>query len=128
MKINNIDHVVLTASDIETTCRFYTEVLGMKEITFGEGRKALLFGTQKINLHQKGKEIEPKATHPIPGSLDICLIADIPLEEVEKELKHRDITIIEGIVERTGANGRIKSIYINDPDGNLIEISNYIHH
>ncbi|UTW65452.1 VOC family protein [bacterium SCSIO 12643] len=126
MRINSIDHIVLTVHDVNKTCQFYTQVLGMKEITFGEGRKALLFGSQKINLHQKGNELEPKAMHPICGSSDLCLISTNPIEEIKKELDRKQIPTIGGILNRTGAAGPIKSIYIRDPDGNLIEISNYI--
>jgi len=127
MLIQRIDHIVLTVEDLDQTCRFYTQILGMQEITFGEGRKALLFGSQTINLHQKGNKIEPKARYPKCGSADLCFISNTPIEDIEKELKHHHIKIIDGIVHRTGAVGPIRSIYINDPDGNLIEISNYIH-
>jgi len=126
MKINRIDHIVLTSKSIDKTIAFYTNILGMEEITFKGGRKALLFGSQKINLHQKGKEFEPKAKNPTCGALDLCFITETPLEEVVKELKDKKVNIVEGIVERTGAIGKIKSVYINDLDGNLIEISNYI--
>lgn len=125
MKIDRIDHLVLTVKDIEQTIQFYTEVLGMKAIVFGAGRKALTFGNQKINLHEKGKEFEPKASIPTCGSADLCFITTTKIELVKLELEKRGIKIIEGIVERTGAIGRIESIYVRDPDNNLIELSYY---
>lgn len=125
MKINRLDHFVLTVKDINVTCDFYTTVLGMEVQTFGEGRKALKFGYQKINLHQSGKEFEPKANIPTPGSADLCFITDTPLEEVILFLKARNVPILEGPVARTGALGKIKSVYFRDPDLNLIEVSNY---
>ncbi|MDQ1163390.1 catechol 2,3-dioxygenase-like lactoylglutathione lyase family enzyme [Chryseobacterium sp. SORGH_AS 447] len=125
MVIRKIDHLVLTVADIDETIKFYTEVLGFNAVTFGDNRKGLVFGHQKINLHQKGKEIEPKAQHPTPGSADLCFIADTDLEEVMQELKEKNIEILEGIVDRTGAMGNIKSVYFRDPDQNLIEVSNY---
>jgi catechol 2,3-dioxygenase-like lactoylglutathione lyase family enzyme len=126
MQISHLDHLVLTVSDIEKTCHFYENILGMGIITFGENRKALTFGNQKINLHEKGKEINPKAAHPTMGSADLCFIATTNLEVVLKELKDKNIDLLEGgIVDRTGATGKIRSIYFRDPDLNLIEISNY---
>ncbi|WP_025146482.1 VOC family protein [Pedobacter jeongneungensis] len=125
MKITAIDHIVLTVADIEKTVSFYTQILGFEKITFGDNRVALRFGNQKINLHRAGNEIDPKALLPTPGSADICLLASQDLQEIKQELESMDIDILEGIVERTGALGGILSIYIRDPDGNLIEISNY---
>lgn len=125
MKIRAIDHLVLTVADINRTLAFYTQVLGMEEITFGEGRKALLFGCQKINLHQSGAEVLPNAQHAACGSADLCLLADTPLEEVLAELAQHGIEPISGIVPRTGAVGKIESVYLRDPDGNLLEISHY---
>lgn len=125
MKIKNIDHLVLTVADIEKTVDFYTSILGFEVVTFVENRKALTFGNQKINLHQKGKEFEPKAEHPTCGSADLCFISETNIHEVLQELKEKNIEIIEGIVERTGALGKIQSVYFRDPDLNLIEISNY---
>jgi catechol 2,3-dioxygenase-like lactoylglutathione lyase family enzyme len=125
IKIEKIDHIVLTVTDIEQTCDFYNRVLGMEVITFGGDRKALKFGQQKINLHQVDRTFEPKALHPTPGSIDLCLIAETPLQEVITHLQNCRIEIIENIVKRTGAIGAIESIYIRDRDGNLIEISNY---
>ena len=124
MKINRLDHLVLTVANLQATCDFYEQVLGMQVITFN-GRKALAFGNQKINLHEKGKEFEPKAQYPTPGSADLCFIADTPVEEVYRELQEKQIPIIEGIVDRTGATGKIRSIYFRDPDQNLVEVSNY---
>jgi catechol 2,3-dioxygenase-like lactoylglutathione lyase family enzyme len=124
MKIKSIDHLVLTVSDIELSCRFYTEVLHMEEITFLNNRKALRFGDQKINLHRKGQEFEPKAQNPTTGSLDICFVAETPLHKIIEELNAKDIVIEQGPIERTGAKYGLLSIYIRDPDGNLIEIAN----
>lgn len=126
MKISHIDHLVLTVEDIEKTIKFYTQILGMEVISFAQNRKALTFGNQKINLHQKGKEFEPKAHKPTCGSADLCFITTTEIEEVQKEFVKNNIEIVEGIVERTGATGTIKSIYLRDPDENLIEISNYL--
>jgi catechol 2,3-dioxygenase-like lactoylglutathione lyase family enzyme len=123
MKIKSFDHNVLTVSDIPQTCSFYTQVLGMEEITFSNNRKALKFGSQKINLHLKGHEFDPKAKRPTPGSADICLIVETSLDEVINRLRKYAIQIEGGPVERTGAQGALISIYIRDPDGNLIELS-----
>lgn len=125
MLIDRLDHLVLTVADIDVTCSFYSEVLGMRVVEFGNGRKALQFGNQKINLHQKGKEIEPKAFAPVAGSADLCFIASTAIEIVLQELKDKGINIVSRIVERTGATGPILSVYLRDPDLNLIEISNY---
>lgn len=126
MQIQNIDHIVLTVADIEKTIEFYTHILGFQVVTFGNNRKALTFGNQKINLHQKGREFEPKAEHPTAGSADLCFISTTDIHNVLEELKQKNIEIIEGIVDRTGALGKIKSVYFRDPDQNLIEISNYL--
>ncbi|MCT4190442.1 VOC family protein [Elizabethkingia anophelis] len=126
MRITSIDHIVLTVADIEKTVQFYTEVLGFELVTFGDNRKALRFGNQKINLHQKGHEFEPKALYPTPGSADICFITETNVEDVLKKLQAKNIQITEGIVERTGALGKIRSVYLRDPDSNLIELSNYL--
>lgn len=124
ININRLDHLVLTVKDINKTVEFY-EKLGMKKEIFKETRVALKFGNQKINLHQLGKEFEPKAFNVKDGSADLCFIIDESLEDVIDYLKSVDIEIEEGIVERTGATGNIKSIYLRDPDMNLIELSNY---
>ncbi len=125
MKIDRIDHFVLTVASIEATCRFYSEVLGMEVIDFAGGRKALEFGRQKINLHQSGSEFEPKALTPAPGSADFCLISAVPLQSVIGHLEACGVEIEEGPVQRTGATGPILSVYLRDPDNNLIEISEY---
>ncbi|EAP4062338.1 VOC family protein, partial [Salmonella enterica] len=116
----------LTVSDISTTIRFYEEVLGFSAVTFKQNRKALIFGAQKINLHQQEMEFEPKASRPTPGSADLCFITSTPINDVVSEILQAGISIVEGPVERTGATGEIMSIYIRDPDGNLIEISQYV--
>lgn len=121
MKIDRLDHLVLTVADIDTTVAFYTRVLGFDVVTFGEGRKALTFGRQKFNLHQHGKEFEPKAKSPTPGAIDLCLIADTPLEAVIDELRALGIVIEEGPIDRAGANGPIRSVYIRDPDPHVRE-------
>jgi len=124
--IDRFDHIVLTVKDVETTCAFYTRVLGMEEIIFGNGRKALRFGNQKINLHQAGTHLHPPvAANPLPGSADICLITSIPLKDAIQHITSCGVEILEGPVQRSGAVGAINSIYFNDPDGNLIEVSNY---
>ena len=126
MKITQLDHLVLTVQDINQTINFYTKILLMTEITFGNNRKALQFGKQKINLHQQDQEILPNAKHAMSGSADLCFLTETPLTDVIKHLQNHQSTIIAGIVERTGALGKIHSIYIRDPDGNLIEISRYV--
>jgi catechol 2,3-dioxygenase-like lactoylglutathione lyase family enzyme len=124
--IDRIDHLVLTVADVEATCEFYRDVLGMTPISFGEGRRALRFGQQKINLHPAGREFEPKARLPTPGSADLCFITQTPLEQVEAGLRARGIDLLEGGPSpRRGATGPIMSLYFRDPDGNLIEVSRY---
>ena len=124
MHISQLDHLVLTVADLDVTVDFYTRVLGMQPVTFGEGRKALAFGRQKINLHQAGREFEPKAERPTPGSADLCFIVATPLEAVIAHLEQQGVAILEGPVQRTGATGPIRSVYLRDPDLNLIELSN----
>ena len=124
MQISHLDHLVLTVADIDVTIDFYCRVLGMQVVAFGEGRKALVFGQQKINLHQAGREFEPKAERPMPGSADLCFIVATPLDEVIAHLETQGVAIIEGPVQRTGATGAIRSVYVRDPDLNLIELSN----
>ncbi len=126
MKMDRLDHLVLTVADIETTCEFYQRVMGVQVITFGENRKALTFGQQKINLHQAGFEFEPKAHRPTPGSADLCFITLTPLAEIMEHLRSCNVDIIEGPVQRSGAFGPILSVYFRDPDLNLIEVSNYL--
>jgi catechol 2,3-dioxygenase-like lactoylglutathione lyase family enzyme len=125
MRVDRLDHLVLTVADLEATIDFYTRVLGMAEVTFGDGRRALTFGHSKINLHRAGHEYEPKAARPTPGSADVCLIVSTPMELVVAELRSHGVRIDEGPVERTGATGPITSVYVRDPDGNLVELSTY---
>ncbi|AZV49397.1 MULTISPECIES: VOC family protein [Bacillus] len=124
--IKRLDHLVLTVKSLQETIRFYTSVLGMQEETFGSGRKALRFGNQKINLHEAGHEFEPKAQHPLPGSADLCFITDEPINKVVEHLTKMNVNIEQGPVKRTGALGPIISVYIRDPDQNLVEISEYL--
>ena len=124
MKIDSLDHLVLTVKDIEATAAFYAKVMGMEIVSFAGGRKALAFGSQKINLHQQGKEFEPKANRPTPGSADLCFLSSTPLQEVMAHLSACGVSLSEGPVQRTGATGPILSVYFRDPDLNLIEVSN----
>ena len=123
MRIEELDHLVLTVTDIDRTRAFYERVLGMESLVFGEGRHALMFGTQKLNLHEAGQEFEPKAAAPTPGSADLCFLTNSLMAEVVEHLEANSIEIIEGPVRRTGATGPIKSVYFRDPDGNLLEVS-----
>lgn len=126
MKVNRLDHLVLTVADLDATVDFYRRVLGMEAVTFKGGRRALTFGTSKINLHQVGHEFEPKAARPGPGTADLCFIVDDPIDKARDELLAQGVEIEEGPVERTGATGPILSVYFRDPDQNLIEVSNYL--
>jgi catechol 2,3-dioxygenase-like lactoylglutathione lyase family enzyme len=126
MQINRIDHLVITVADIERTVDFYQRVLGMQRIEFTGGRIALRCGAQKINLHQLGSEFEPKAQQARAGSADLCFIADTPINVALEQFREQGVDIIDGPIERSGANGAIVSLYLRDPDGNLIEISNYL--
>lgn len=128
MNIEAFDHVVLTVADIETTCAFYSRVLGFEVVTYGENRVALQFAEQRINLHQAGHEFEPKAAHPTPGSADLCFCSDTPLKEVIAHLRTCSVDIVEGPVKRTGVFGPMLSLYFRDPDGNLLEVSHYLNH
>ena len=121
--ITGLDHLVLTVTDLEATLRFYRDGLGMRHETFGAGRSALHFGDHKINLHVAGKDFEPKALHPTPGSADLCFLTERPLTEVMDQLAAIGLPAFLGPVERTGAMGMLVSIYARDPDGNLIEIA-----
>jgi len=125
VRIERLDHLVLTVADIERTVEFYARVLGMRAVTFGAGRRALGFGRQKINLHLAGQEFEPKAAVPTPGSADLCLVTSTPLADVVAHLAACGVPIEDGPVARTGAVGPITSVYFRDPDRNLIEVSNY---
>ena len=125
--IDHLDHFVLTTAQPDACVKFYTEVLGMKLETFRDGkRQALKFGNQKINIHMKGREYEPKAHAPGVGTLDFCFIAAVPLEQVIASLNRHKVTIIEGPCIKTGAMGAIRSVYFRDPDLNLVEVSEYV--
>ncbi|SDZ40150.1 Catechol 2,3-dioxygenase [Micromonospora pattaloongensis] len=125
IRIERVDHLVLTVADIDRTVAFYSRVLGMEAVTFSGGRRALAFGNQKINLHPQGKRITPDAHRPTPGSADVCLVTETPLDEVMAHLAGCGVPIEEGPVPRTGALGPITSVYVRDPDRNLVEISVY---
>lgn len=124
--IDHLDHLVLTVTDPVASTHFYTQVLGMRLERFGAGRSAFCFGNQKINLHVRGQEFEPKAHLPVPGALDLCFVADRPLAAVITALQQANWPIVEGPVQRTGATGPIRSVYVRDPDLNLIEICEYL--
>ena len=124
MDLDAIDHVVLTVRDIPASVAFYTRVLGMREVIFGDDRRALVFGRCKLNLHQAGREFEPKAAHPTPGAADLCLLARTSIADISRQLAAQGVAIEAGPVERTGAQGPLLSVYVRDPDGNLIELSN----
>ena len=124
MITDSLDHLVLTVKDVEATSAFYAAVLGMEPIVFRGGRRALAFGAQKINLHQHGREFEPKADRPTPGSADLCFLSSMPMDQIVAQLADCEVEIIEGPVARNGATGPLISIYFRDPDANLIELSN----
>jgi catechol 2,3-dioxygenase-like lactoylglutathione lyase family enzyme len=126
VKVQRIDHVVLTVADIEKTIAFYERALGMTAISFGEGRRALAFGDQKLNLHQAGREFEPKARRPMAGAVDICFTTDLPLDEVAAHLRSCSVAIELGPVDKVGARRALRSLYFRDPDGNLIEVSHEV--
>jgi len=125
MNVEGIDHFVLTVRDIDATCAFYERLLGVEIVVFGENRKALAFGNQKINLHQCGKEFEPKANRPTPGSADFCFVTSIPIPEVISHLASCGVRVLQGPIQKIGARGPMMSVYFRDPDLNLIEVSNY---
>lgn len=125
MRVDRLDHVVLTCASVEASVDFYVRALGMEAVTFGEGRRALAFGAQKINLHPAGREYEPKATHPTPGSADLCFIVEAPVDAVLAHLEAVGVALEIGPLDRTGATGPIRSVYVRDPDGNLVEIGTY---
>ncbi len=125
MKIESIDHVVLTVKDIEKTCEFYSKVMGMEVVAFGEGRKALRFGTQKINLQKVGRESNLIADKPTSGSGDVCFVTSTSIDDVVAHLNACGVKLIGGPVERSGARGLMMSVYFRDPDMNLIEVSHY---
>ncbi len=126
MNVDRIDHVVLTCGDVERTISFYERALGMRPVTFGGGRRALAFGDQKLNLHQAGREYEPKARVPTPGSVDLCFVTDVPLADVAAHLSSVGVVIELGPVDKTGARAALRSLYFRDPDGNLVEVSNEV--
>lgn len=126
MHIDRLDHLVLTVRNIDATCAFYSRVLGMQVIDFEHNRKALQFGSQKLNLHESGREFVPKAARPTPGSADLCFITTVPLDRVIEHLQLSHVAVLEGPVKQTGATGTLRSVYFRDPDGNLIEVSNYL--
>jgi catechol 2,3-dioxygenase-like lactoylglutathione lyase family enzyme len=126
MKIDRIDHVVLTVNDVQQTCQFYERTLGFEIVTFKEGRIALHFGKQKLNLHQHGNEFEPKANAPTPGAVDLCFITETSIEDVRRELEAKGVPVELGPVTQVGALGKMFSVYLRDPDRNLIEIANYV--
>jgi catechol 2,3-dioxygenase-like lactoylglutathione lyase family enzyme len=125
MQIDRLDHFVLTVADIDRTCAFYTRVLGMEVVRFGEGRTALKFGRQKLNLHPADNIPGLVADRPTPGSADLCFITELPLAEVTAHLEKCGVPVVAGPGPRAGAIGTIQSVYIRDPDRNLVEISNY---
>ena len=125
MNIERLDHLVLTVKNVEATVTFYARALGMQPVSFGTDRRALAFGQQKINLHPADAPLTPYAAHPTPGSADLCLITSMPIPELIAHLKNVGVAIEEGPVPRTGAVGPITSVYLRDPDGNLIEVSTY---
>jgi catechol 2,3-dioxygenase-like lactoylglutathione lyase family enzyme len=122
VKVDRLDHLVLTVKNIDATCRFYATVLGLEVVTFGDHRQALACGSQRINLHQAGKEFQPRAHQPTPGSADLCFLTAASLEDVMAHLHDCEVEIILGPVRRTGAAGEIMSVYFRDPDLNLIEV------
>ena len=126
MKIDRLDHLVLTVQDVAATHSFYTEVMGMEVVTFAEGRTALRFGEQKINLHEVGSNLHPRAHLPTSGSADLCFITSLPMAQVIEHLNARGVEVVAGPGPRTGARGMLESVYIRDPDQNLIEVSNEI--
>ncbi len=126
MHIDGIDHFVLTVASIDEACAFYQRVLGMTVVSFGEGRKAIAFGSQKINLHLAGREFVPHAHRPVPGSADFCLFTSLPLDECMAHVRAQGVDILLGPVDRTGATTRLRSFYFRDPDQNLVEVSNRV--
>ena len=124
VRVDALDHLVLTVRDLATTCRFYETVLGMQAEEFQPGRWALKFGRQKINLHVAGQVIDPNVRHATPGSADLCLLTDTPMPAILAHLAACGVEVIEGPVRRTGATGPIASVYFYDPDENLLELAN----
>jgi catechol 2,3-dioxygenase-like lactoylglutathione lyase family enzyme len=127
MSVTGLDHLVLTVVDIDASVAFYRAVLGMREVTFGAGRRALAFGDQKINLHPRSAPITPHARRPTAGSADLCFRTDVPIARVVEHLAAQGVPVEDGPLERTGATSPLLSVYVRDPDGNLVEISNTLH-
>ena len=125
MRVDRLDHLVLTVADLDVSIDFYTRILGMRAVTFGDGRRALRFGRSKINLHLAGQEFEPKAARPTPGSADLCLVSPDAPDQVVAELREAGVAVVEGPVPKAGALGDMISVYIRDPDDNLVEIAHY---
>lgn len=123
LKVKSLDHLVITVTDLDRACAFYERVLGCRRETFGEGRTALVFGSQKINVHPVVNDIALRATVPTPGSADLCFLTDTPAEEVRRHLEACGVEVLSGPVIRRGAAGDINSVYFRDPDGNLLEVS-----
>lgn len=121
-----MDHVVLTCRDVDATIAWYERALGMRAVTFGEGRRALAFGDQKLNLHQAGREFDPRARVPTPGAVDLCFTTDVPLADVAAHLALEGVAVELGPVAKTGARSALRSLYVRDPDGNLVEIANEV--
>lgn len=126
IKIKSLDHLVITASDLAATVEFYTRVLGMQHVEFGDGLHAVHFGDQKFNIHDRTTDVSPKASNITPGSEDFCLIADTPIQQICEHVRSCGVEIEEGPVKRQGAAGQLESVYLRDPDGNLVEICNVI--
>lgn len=125
MKLLRLDHVVIYAVDVPRTIDFYTTVLGMTHIVFDDDYHALQFGDQKINIHDSAAPFRPHAQHPASGAFDVCLLTDTPTPDVLAHLRAHDVTVVDGLCQQTGSLGPMESVYIHDPDGNLIEIANY---
>jgi catechol 2,3-dioxygenase-like lactoylglutathione lyase family enzyme len=126
MHVDAIDHFVLTVASIEQACAFYERVLGMTTVSFGDGRKAVAFGSQKINLHLAGREFTPRAQHPVPGSADFCFVTSLPLDDCIAHVQAQGVEILLGPVDRTGATAKLRSFYFRDPDQNLVEVANRV--
>jgi catechol 2,3-dioxygenase-like lactoylglutathione lyase family enzyme len=126
ISIASLDHLVLYCADVDATIAFYVRVLGMDAMTFGGNRHALTFGTQKINLHRSGSEFVPHAINPARGAADFCLLTTVPLDDVIAHFRTLNVPIVEGPVAKTGATGPLRSVYVRDPDGNLVEIANQV--
>jgi catechol 2,3-dioxygenase-like lactoylglutathione lyase family enzyme len=126
MHVSGIDHLVLYATDVEATCEFYAETLGVADVEqFGDGRVALSFGTTKLNLHPAGDEYDPHAADPTPGAADFCLVVDEPISTVVERVENAGVSLVEGPGRRVGARGEMESVYVRDPDGNLVEFAHY---